>query len=356
MQFFLYFCLFFTFFNLVSFSQETGRPKNIILLIGDGMGLNYVSASVISLSNNPYKKFQSVGLSITCSADKLITDSAAGATAISTGHRTNNYSLAVDTSNKPLLTIFELAESLGMSTGLVVTSSITHATPAAFISHVNNRKEEYEIAKQISDSNIDVVIGGGRKFFNSGGNENLIGKIIDNGYNYFEDVNKILNDPIEKKFYALLEKEGLNKAGNRNYTLGELTKAAISNLNQNKNGFILMIEGSQIDWAAHDNLTENVFLELEDFNTAINTALDFAEKDGNTLVVVTADHETGGMAITGGELNDKRLKLSYSTTGHSAEMVGVFAKGPGEELFRGVFENFMTGRKLFSLVDKNFIF
>lgn len=339
-------------------------PKNIIILIGDGMGVTQVSTSVLSMKNDAFKKFTSVGLSITCSADKLITDSAAGATAIATGYRTNYYWISVDPeTNKPLKTLLEHAEELNKSTGVVVTSSVTHATPAAFLSHVDSRKYENEIAAQILERDVDVVIGGGSKFFtplSSGGaredNKDLTDVIKSKGFNYYTDYQELKNSDKKDKFFALLSKEGLPRAAERNYTLGELTDAAIEKLRQNDDGFILMVEGSQIDWTAHDHLSELFLKEMEDFNTAINTALDFAEEDGKTLVLVTADHETGGMSINGGELDGSNLVLKYTSSGHTPALVGVFAKGPGEENFSGVYDNYMIGRKLFKLLDSTYSF
>ena len=344
----------------VIFSQSTQRPQNIIILIGDGMGSNYVSAAVLNLPNSPFRKFTSIGFSITCAADKLITDSAPGATALSTGYRTNYYYIGVDTLGNHLPTIFDEAERLNLSTGLVVTSTVTHATPAAFVAHTINRKEEKEIAKQFTNKDIDVVIGGGAKYFSndvasSSGSSNF-DILKQNGYDVYTNIEDLLDIQPRNKFYALLEEEQLKRTKERNYSLADLTRKALPVLSKNEKGFILMIEGSQIDWGAHENNQEYTLSELSDFCGAINVALDFAEEDGNTLVVVTADHETGGMSINGGKPDGSEIIMKFTTTGHTAEMVGVFAKGPGEELFRGVYDNYMIGRKLFQLLNPDFQF
>jgi alkaline phosphatase len=351
-----------SFISLV-YAQEK-RPKNIIIMIGDGMGVNCVSASVISLDNDAFKRFKSIGFSETASADKLITDSAAGATAISTGYRTNNHWIAVDPETKSSLkSIFEYAEEQNLSTGVVVTSTVTNATPAAFLSHINDRNKEDVIASQYINDGVDVVIGGGLKLFipkGQGGkskdNIDLRSKIKSEGYEFYNNAKDIIDRKPLSKFYALIDSDGVAKASERNYTLGDLTKIAISNLSQNKNGFVLMIEGSQIDWAGHGNNSEYILSELKDFDTAINAALDFAEDNGNTLVVVTADHETGGLSINGGTKNGKNLELKYTTKGHTGNMVGVFAYGPGEEQFRGIYENYMIGRKLIHFVNPRIVF
>jgi alkaline phosphatase len=344
----------------ILFSQSTQRPKNIIILIGDGMGTNYVSAAILNLPNNPFRKFTSVGFSITCAVDRLITESAAGATAISTGYRTNHYYVGVDTLGNPLTSLFEEAESLKFSTGLVVTSSITDATPAAFAAHVISRKEESTIAKQFIDKDIDVVIGGGAKYFHeteaSSAIVNGFEILLSHGYDVYRNADELLTRQPNNKFYALLEEGPLRRAKYRNYLLADLTNKALSVLSQNENGFILMIEGSQIDWGGHENNQDYIMSELNDFCGAINVALEFAEENGNTLVVVTADHETGGMSINDGKPDGSNITLKFTTTGHSAEMVGVFAKGPGEESFRGVYDNYMIGRTLFQLLNPDFHF
>lgn len=321
------------------------------------MGINYVAASYFDDVKNPYKDFKSIGLSVTQSADKLITDSAAGATVLATGHRTVNRYISVDSTGNPLKTIIEFAKEKEKSIGLVVTSSVTHATPAAFYAHVDDRGRETDIALQLSQTNIDLIIGGGKQFFlpdQVGGTRkddvNLIDsmqikkwKLLENfDHQSITESNKVL---------CLLEKNGLKPASERNYTLGDMTKAAINNLSKNEKGFVLMIEGSQIDWAGHDNLSDYLLSEMKDFNSAITAALDFAKEDGETLIVVTADHETGGMAIVGGDLNGNNLKIGFVSKSHTAGFVPVFSFGPSEELFRGVLENFEIGRNLILLVD-----
>src|SRR5574338_79609 len=161
LRFVVVFCL--AAFNLLN--AQNVKPKNIIILIVDGMGINYVGASLLQDPISPFKEFKTIGLSITCSADKLITDSAAGATAIATGYLTNNKYVSVDPNGKPLYTIFELAKKRGLSTGIVVTGSVAHATPGAFISHTKDRNDQTEIALQMIEKNINVVIGGGLKYF-----------------------------------------------------------------------------------------------------------------------------------------------------------------------------------------------
>lgn len=348
------------FFTATVFCDTPSTPKNVILLIGDGMGVNYVSVSVLNMENDPFKKFNAIGLSITCAADKLITDSAAGGTALACGYKTYNGAIAVDMNKKPLQTIIQYLQTNDYATGIVSTSQVTHATPASFVSHVKSRNMENEIAEQIATSNVDVVIGGGTNFFLPDGNggdrkdgKNLVNEMTAKGYQYIDDPQALSNYSGSKKLLALFDKKGLVQGRKRDYTLGDMTNAALKRLSKNENGFFLMVEGSQIDWSGHDNNQKYSKSEMRDFNSAINAALDFAEKDGNTLVLVTADHETGGMSITDGEVDRSSLKLEYVSTNHTANMVGIFSYGPGSEKFTGIMENNMIGRHLFEFFDPN---
>jgi alkaline phosphatase len=345
----------------ILFPQKS--PENIIIFIGDGMGLTYVSANVIMDKDNPFQKFTSFGLSLTSSADHLITDSGAGATAISTGHRTKNLAIGVDTLQRPLITILELAKKLNKSTGIIATSSVTNATPAAFLAHQPQRKMENEIAHDIYLSGADVVIGGGSSYFSSSENNGRRGKgdhlpdsLTSKGYLYYTQYDQFINSKPDKPFYALLEPDALKPAGERKYSLADLVSKALEYLSKDEDGFVLMIEGSQIDWAAHDHKTGQLFKEMEDFSGALNKALQFAGKENNTLVLVTSDHETSGGAITGGKLNGKDLEINYASSNHTGTMVGIFTKGAGEEHFRGIMPNYLIGRKLFKLLDPDFNF
>ena len=355
----IYILLLFVAFTL---NAQNQIPKNIIFLIGDGMGINYVAASYLNDKNNPYKDFKSIGFSVTQSADKLITDSAAGATVLATGYRTLNRYISIDSTGNPLKTIFQFAKEKGKSVGLVVTSSVTNATPAAFYAHIDDRGRETDIAFQLSQTELDLIIGGGKQFFLPdviGGSRkddmNLIDSMQFRGWNFFEKFDG-QSIAVTDKVLCLLEKNGLKHSSDRYYTLGEMTKAALDNLSNNQNGFVLLVEGSQIDWAGHDNNQEYLLSEMKDFNSAIKIALDFAKKNGETLVVVTADHETGGMSIIGGDFDGNNLKIGFINKSHSAGFVPIFSFGPSEELLRGVLENYEIGRNLIHLVNPSVLF
>ncbi len=353
-----------SFFIFINFSAgAANKPKNVIILIGDGMGINYISTSLLSDPLSPFYSFKTIGFSITKSANQLVTDSAAGATAIATGYRTNNKMDAVTPDEKPLNTIFEFARNLGLSTGVVVTSDVTDATPSCFIAHDKSRYDKDKIAYQFTQSGTDLVIGGGLDFFlpeNAGGkrkdNNNLVEQLKSDSYEFYNNFDELQKSNTHKKFYALFAPVGLPKAPERNYSLGQLANIALKNLSQDPDGFVLMVEGSQIDWAGHDDDADYLLSEVKDFTTAVKAALDFAEKDGNTLIIITADHETGGMAITGGDLDGSNLDLKFVSKDHTAGVVAVLAKGPGEENFSGIYGNYEIGRKLFHLFDPAYKF
>ncbi len=349
------------FLTTTVFCQQSSKPKNIILLIGDGMGLSTVTASVFSLENDPFKKFKSVGLMVTCSADKLVTDSAAGVTALATGYKTKNWSLCVSPEGNELKNIFDFAKEKDYSTGIIATISFTHATPAGFYAHVNSRSEEDEIAKQFLDSGIDVAIAGGTDFlstkiYRNTTNDSItfIDSIKNKNYSYFASYPELKKNNSSNKILALFDKYSLPKAPQRDYTLGDLTKVAINKLSQNKEGFVLMVEGSLIDKGAEQTNYEYMIGEQKDFNYAVNAALEFAEKDGNTLVVVTADHESGGFAIKGNDRQNIEPHWAVKNS-HTASMVGVFSFGPGSEKFKGILENNEVGRILINYIEPKII-
>ena len=320
---------------------DTKMPKNIILLIGDGMGLTQVQAAT-SVNGNTLnlERCETTGLSKTSSSDRYITDSAAGGTAMASGVKTYNGAIGVDANGNVVKSILEYAEENGLSTGLVATSTITHATPASFIAHDPSRNNYEEIAKDFLDTDIDIFIGGGLNHFNiRKDGEQLINKFQNNGYQIalnIEDLNAISTG----KVAALLDSTSMPRIiDGRGDMLTLSTLKAIEILSQNENGFFLMVEGSQIDWGGHANNIEYVVSELIDFDKSIGAALDFAEVDGNTLVIITADHETGGLTILGEDILGDSLATNFSTTHHTSVMVPVYASGPQSDTFRGIYEN-----------------
>jgi len=322
-------------------SPKSQSPKNIILLIGDGMGTSHVYAGytakkgVMNITGMPV-----TGFSVTNSASNYITDSGAGGTALSTGVKTKNGSIGTDVEGKPLKTILEMAEDKGLSTGLVSTSSITHATPASFIAHSPSRSKYEDIAYDFLHTDIDVFIGGGYNHFARRADSlNLIDSLTARGYFIARDL-KDVDVPSTQRLAALLADEHMpSMLKGRGEMLPEATDLALKMLKKNKKGFFIMIEGSMIDWAAHDNDAESIVKETVDFDNAVGRALQFAVKNGETLVIVTADHETGGLGINGGSIETGEIVGAFTSKDHTATMVPVFAFGPGAERFTGVQQN-----------------
>ena len=323
------------------------KAKNIIFLIGDGMGVAQVFSAVtanhgaLNMTQMPF-----TGFSQTQSADDYVTDSAAGGTALSTGQRTYNSALAVDTDTIPIPTILEISNKNGYATGLVSSSSITHATPASFIAHQPHRDMAEEIAADFLNVDIDVFIGGGRKFFaEREDGRNLIEELKEKDYQVFNSIEDASNTNTGR--LAILTAENHNETyPARGEMLPDATEKAIQILQNNKNGFFLMVEGSMIDWGGHDNNTAFVVQETLDFDRAVAKALAFASSNKETLVVITADHETGGMALEGGDISRGKVSADYTTGGHTAVMVPVFAYGAGAEKFTGVYKNTDVFKKM----------
>ena len=319
---------------------KTEKPKNIILFIGDGMGVSQVFAGITANQGQLFiENCRHIGFSKTQSSDDYVTDSAAGGTAIASGVKTYNGAIGVDADTIPVNTILEEAEEEGLATGLVSTSAITHATPASFIAHQPNRGMYQEIAADFLETDIDVFIGGGLSHFIARKDgRNLIKELQDKGYTVENDFNKI--SKIKKGKLAGLTAQVHNpRIAEREDMLPKATQTAINVLDNTDKSFFLMVEGSQIDWGGHANSTTYIVEEMLDLDQAVGKALAYAAKDGETLVIVTSDHETGGMALTDGNIETGALRAEYPTGSHTGVMVPVFAYGPGAEEFIGIMEN-----------------
>jgi len=271
--------------------------------------------------------------------DKYRTDSAAAGSALATGEKTNYTSLSVDEDGNPVPTILEYAAGNNYATGLVAACKITHATPAAFIAHVPKRNQYEDIATFFVSDSIDVFLGGGRTdFFHRKDGKDLRPVLEKKGFQIVEQMDALKK--VKKGKVAGFFADGHLKAyPERGEFLVDGTKKAIELLSQNKKGFFLMVEGSQIDWGSHDNNLGSVIEETLDFDRAVGEALKFAQKDGHTLVIVTADHETGGLSVINGDPAHGMVEGKFNTGGHSAVMVPVYTYGPGAEKFSGFYEN-----------------
>ena len=313
------------------------KPKNIILLISDGMSLTQVSTYRL-LKGGPNEriavdKFPVSGIVLTHSENAIVTDSASSATAFSTGRKTNNGALGLDEDNKILENFTEIIDRYGYVSSLISTSEITHATPAAYASHVDLRWKTDEISLQMMESNVMTILGGGRHFFLP---EDLGGKRSD-GLNLLEQMESSRMVMTEKKeldsfdhsdlgkVVGLFADEALrDKEKPENHVFepssSEMLNFAINRSEKfNENGckgFFIMLEGSQVDWAGHANDLNYLKREMQDFDEAVELALDYATQNPDTLVIATADHETGGLLIESSSPTDytaPEVKFSFNT-------------------------------------------
>lgn len=345
---------------LVSAGSDRQKPLNLILFIGDGMGVAHVYAAMtVSGNEMTFPFFPVTGFSITHSLNSYSTDSAAGGTAIATGEKTNNRMISVRPDSTVLITLIEHARASGKSTGIVCTSSLTDATPAAFAAHVPLRYDYRGIAAWYVSGAAEVFIGGGRKYFeadaDSAGSynrsEDVVSMLSYAGYEVTYDLESFMSSEATR-IAGLMSQDDMPRLfeGRDPQYLARATGKAIEVLSKNRKGFVLMVEGSEIDDAGHSNNTKMVTDEILDMDRAVAVAYDFARKNGRTLIVVTADHETGGMSITGGDKNRREVTGAFSFTGHSGVMVPVFAYGPGAQAFAGVQDNTDLFHDFYSLL------
>jgi len=336
-------------------TTEVIGPRNVILMIGDGMGLSQVSAPYYFMEEEPaFSQFKHIGLARTSSGSDLVTQSSAAATAISTGYKTYNTALGVDMDTISRQNIVELLSEQGYMTGIIATSTITDATPAGFYAHQPDRYMYHEIAMDLMESEIDFFAGGGIKHFIDTTGRDLFkenGIIVD-----YSKLKKIKNpEPGDRYGFLLaLDRMPMMIEGRKDF-LRKASSIGVEFLSTGEHGFFLMVEGSQIDWAGHGNEVQHLITEMNDFEETVRSVLNYAQKDEETLVIVTADHETGGFALGTGSSNGydpdySVISPSFATTNHTAALVPVFAYGPGAEIFMGVYENTEIFHKLVSLL------
>ena len=359
------FILIFTLIQISVFAQEQKYPKsftinkydsppNIILMIGDGMGLSQITAGTYSNGNtSSLEEMEYVGLQKTHSYNQLVTDSAASGTAMACGEKTYNGVVGISPKNQQLESILEYCTSKDYNTALIATSSIVHATPASFYANVESRRQYEDIALQLRYNKVNYFIGGGRKYFNRRADKkNLLEEMEKEGYEIVNNLNKFNNSKNQKLGFFTYEDEPPPINSGRKPTLSALVEGTLMKLKNDKKPFFLMVEGSQIDWAGHANDLPYILSEFKDFDKGISSALKFANENLNTLVVVTADHETGGLAVKKGSLKRNQVFGDFTTIGHSGSMVPVFSYGVNSSLFTGIYENTAIYSKLKIAVDQ----
>ncbi len=398
---------------------------NVIYLIGDGMAANQVLlASILEGKILNIMKLPYTGLTTTYSYDSWVTDSAPAGTALASGFKTLNRAIGVLPNGEAVPSMIELAAERGFKTGIVVTCRVTHATPASFYGHVTNRDDEFTLAEQLANSKVDIIMGSGYAWFlpsYAGGRrtdgKNLIEQMTARGYTYVTKKSE-LQSVKSGKLLALFAPSHLDAVPIRSGeqpTLDEMVSKALEILSSSDEPFILMVEGSQIDWACHANDVFWMWKEMVEFDNAVKVAIDFAAKHGDTLVVVTGDHETGGLSLSNGgytievekarkvkgtadyflskvkledyeffknqamdffgveisqdefnyvknasnksyalsEIISKKLRIGWTTHDHTAAPVPVYAFGPGAEQFVGFMDNTDIAKTIMKLVGLN---
>lgn len=327
------------------------RPGSVILLLADGAGVGHWTLANEAADELAIYRMPVSGLIETAGSDHQVTASAASATAIATGVRSFVGAVGVGPDSLPRETVLEVAHALGWSTGLVTTASIADATPAAFASHFPSREQYVEILQQMTDLPVTVLLGGGMRVLEREGVD--LRSELEDHYTIVRDsaeLARVISDTTTTLF-GLFAPGEMSPAAERSPTLPEMTRAALAVLQRDPDGFFLMVENEGSDTYAHQNLARDVIVnEMLTFDAAVEVALEYHSRHPETLIVVTADHETGGMHLTGNETRD--IVLGYATTGHTAALVPIFAIGPGAEHFGGLRRNDEVGQALLDLVRR----
>lgn len=341
-------------------AEPADSVRNVIYMIGDGMGLAHVSMLAIEGGYAPtaFDRAQGVALIATYSANNRVTDSAAAATALACGRKTNNSTLGLDPDGTRLQSVMEKAVAQGRPTGIAVKCHLQHATPAGFYAHVAARGEEKAITHDLLASGIDVLIGAGRKFSRAcpeGGT--YLDAFARRGYAVAESLEEAVSVHAGRLLCAVSDEHIPNTVRREDY-LRCVTQKALEILSNNADsvgrGFVLMVEGSLIDGAAHGNDWQKLLGEMRDFEQAVDAAMDFADRTPGTLVVVTADHETGGLAIPSGDADFTRpesgIRYVFGSKSHTATYVPVFLYGTGADRITGMMDNTQLARRIMGLL------
>ncbi|HUR82911.1 MAG TPA: alkaline phosphatase [Thermoanaerobaculia bacterium] len=334
--------------TLILAATASTAPKNVILLIADGAGPAHFTA-MANLRGADFRTgtMPVIGLHTTSCADRAVTDSAAAATAFATARKTNYEMLSVDPKTlAPYPTVLEEAEKRGKATGLVTTSNFWDATPAAFAAHAKHRHDA-GIDVQMLRSGVDVIAGTGLEDFSNEVSPDQMKIAAEQGFTIV-NTRAQLDAAKGNKLLAYFPYQ------QRNLDVPEaplpvLAKWAIEHLKDDPDGFFLVIEHEGSDSCSHQNNQLDLRKALVSFDTAVGVALDFAKQRGDTLVIVTSDHETGGLRISETKTLS-RWRLEWSAGDHTATAVPVFAYGPGSAVFAGFQDNTDVGKKLMSAV------
>lgn len=330
------------------------KVKNVILMIGDGMSLMHVyTAWAANRGKLWLENAQATGLSKIWAVKKLVTDSGSGGTSLATGVKTVYHAVGVDPEGKPLTSLVDVAKELGKDAGMAVTCRLWDATPCDFCCHNIDRDKEEELVGDYPTSGVDFVFGGGaQKFTNRKDGRDIFKELQKKGYHVSRTLDDFFAYDKNSRIFAVPYDKDTPLPDERGDLLARASMKGISLMNQNKNGFFMMIEGSQLDDYGHFNQLDLLMKETLDFDQTVGEVMKWAAKDGETLVVVTADHETGGLTLVNGNKDEGRVECCFSTKDHSGAMVPVYAFGPGAENFTGIFENTDVFKKIKKLMTE----
>lgn len=330
------------------------KVKNVILMIGDGMSLMHVyTAWTANRGKLWLENAQATGLSKTWAVKKLVTDSGSGGTSLATGVKTVYHAVGVDPEGKPLTSLVDVAKELGKDAGMAVTCRLWDATPCDFCCHNIDRDKEEELVGDYPTSGVDFVFGGGaQKFTNRKDGRDIFKELQKKGYHVSRTLDDFFAYDKNSRIFAVPYDKDTPLPDERGDLLARASMKGISLMNQNKNGFFMMIEGSQLDDYGHFNQLDLLMKETLDFDQTVGEMMKWAAKDGETLVVVTADHETGGLTLVNGNKDEGRVECCFSSKDHTGAMVPVYAFGPGAENFTGIFENTDVFKKIKKLMTE----
>lgn len=330
------------------------KVKNVILMIGDGMSLMHVyTAWAANRGKLWLENAQATGLSKTWAVKKLVTDSGSGGTSLATGVKTVYHAVGVDPEGKPLTSLVDVAKELGKDAGMAVTCRLWDATPCDFCCHNIDRDKEEELVGDYPTSGVDFVFGGGaQKFTNRKDGRDIFKELQKKGYHVSRTLDDFFAYDKNSRIFAVPYDKDTPLPDERGDLLARASLKGISLMNQNKNGFFMMIEGSQLDDYGHFNQLDLLMKETLDFDQTVGEVMKWAAKDGETLVVVTADHETGGLTLVNGNKEEGRVECCFSSKDHTGAMVPVYAFGPGAENFTGIFENTDVFKKIKKLMTE----
>jgi len=334
-------------YDIVSVQEppQTNEVKNLIIMIGDGMGLEQVSCAwVLNHGKLNLDNMSHTGISRTWCTNELITDSGAGGTALAAGKKTAYSHVGTAADSTDISSIFVNAAQKGKKTGVAVTCHFADATPCDFCCHNEYRYNQEDLIADYVDCGVDYLAGGGLDWFtiNRTDGRDITKEMAAAGYNVALTEEEL--NAAELPVIGILSPDNLPIANERGDLFRRMVAQGLKRLSQNENGFVMMIEGSCIDDWLHGNDIEKAMEELLDFDRTLGDVLKWAEADGHTLVVVTADHSTGCLTLQDGNLEEGKIGVHFASESHNGIAVPVYAWGPGSEKFTGIKENADWGK------------